>query len=82
MIKDLHFFSRVIVVQDFETLTFYVLFVSKPTSVIVCRIKKLVVSSQFNSFFILYICKARPFSLLVSEDKQTQTLVSFDPADV
>ena len=28
MIKDFHFFSRVIVVLDFETVTFYVLFVS------------------------------------------------------
>ena len=37
MIKDFHFFSRVIVVQDFETVTFYVLFVYKPTfSVIFC----------------------------------------------
>ena len=37
MIKDFHFFSRVIVVQDFETVTFYVLFVYKPTfSIIFC----------------------------------------------
>ena len=31
MIKDFHFFSGVIVVQDFKTVTFYVLFVYKPT---------------------------------------------------
>ena len=37
MIKDSYFFSRVIVVHDFETVTFYVLFVYKPTfSVIFC----------------------------------------------
>ena len=37
MIKDFHFFSRVIVVQDFETLTFYVLFVYKRAfSVVFC----------------------------------------------
>ena len=36
MIKD-YFFSRVIVVHDFETVTFYVLFVYRPTfSVIFC----------------------------------------------
>ena len=36
-IKDFPFFSRVIVVKDFETVTFYVLFVYKPTfSVIFC----------------------------------------------
>ena len=36
-IKDFNFFSKVIVVQDFETVTFYVLFVYKPTfSVIFC----------------------------------------------
>ena len=29
MNKDFHFFSRVIVAQDFETVTFYVLFVYK-----------------------------------------------------
>ena len=38
MIKDFSIsFSRVIIVQDFETVTFYVLFVYKPTfSVIFC----------------------------------------------
>ena len=38
MIKDFSiYFSRMIIVQDFETVTFYVLFVYKPTfSVIFC----------------------------------------------
>ena len=37
MIKDFHFFFNSNVVQDFETVTFYVLFVYKPTfSVIFC----------------------------------------------
>ena len=37
MIKDFSIsFSRVIIVQDFETVTFYVLFGYKPTSVIFC----------------------------------------------
>ena len=37
IIKDFFIsFSRVIIVQDFETVTFYVLFVYKPTSVIFC----------------------------------------------
>ena len=38
IIKDFFIsFSRVIIVQDFETVTFYVLFVYKPTfSVILC----------------------------------------------
>ena len=55
-----------IVVQDFETVTFYVLFVYKPTfSVIFCGMKRLGISSQFNSLFILYISTAKPFSLLV-----------------
>ena len=38
MIKDLSiFFSRVIIVQDFKTVTFNVLFVYKPTfSVVLC----------------------------------------------
>ena len=35
MIKDFYFFSRVIVVQDFKTVTFYVLFVYKPTSSVI-----------------------------------------------
>ena len=66
MIKDFSIsFSRVIIVQDFETLTVYVLFVYKPTlSVIFCGMKRLGVSSQFNSFFILYISRAKPFSLV------------------
>ena len=43
MIKDFSIsFSRVIIVRVFEAVTFYVLFVYKPTfSVIVCRMKKL-----------------------------------------
>ena len=67
MISDFHFFffSRVIVVQDFETVIFYVLFVYKPTSVIFCWMKRLHVSSQFNSLFILCMSTAKPFSLLV-----------------
>ena len=66
MIKDFSIsFSRVIIVQDFETVTFYVLFVYKPTfSVIFCCLKILRVSSQFNSLFILYIFTAKPFSLV------------------
>ena len=37
MIKDFSIsFSRVIIVQDFETAIFYVLFGYKPTSVIFC----------------------------------------------
>ena len=76
-----------IVVQDFETVTFYVLFVYKPTfSVIFSWMKRLHVSSQFNNLFILYISTTILFSLLVrgvywSEDKQTRNLVSFDPAN-
>ena len=66
MIKDFSIsFSRVIIIQDFETVTFYVLFVYKPTfSVIFCWMKRLGVSSQFNSLFILYISTAKPFSLV------------------
>ena len=55
-----------IVVQDFEAATFYVLFVYKQTfSVVFCWMKRLRVSSQFNSLFILYISTAKPFSLLI-----------------
>ena len=63
MIKDFFIsFSRVIVVQDFETVTFYVLFVYKPTfSVIFCWMKRPCVSSQFNNLFISYISTAKPF---------------------
>ena len=66
MIKDFSIsFSRVIIVQGFETVTFYVLFVYKPTfSVIFCWIKRVRVSSQFNSLFILYISPVKPFSLV------------------
>ena len=83
MIKDFSIsFSRVIVVQDFETVAFYVLFVFKPTfSVIFCWMKRLCVSSQFNSLFILYISTAKPLSLAYwSEEKQSRNLLSFDPA--
>ena len=57
MIKDFSIsFSRVIIVQDFETVTFDVLLVYKPTfSAIFSWMKRLGVSSQFNSLFILYI---------------------------
>ena len=76
-----NFFSRVIIVQEFETITFYVLFVYKPTlSVIFCWMKRLRVSS----LFILYISTAKPFSLVRgvywSEEKQARNLVSFVPA--
>ena len=66
MIKDVSIsFSRVIIVQDFETVTFYVLFVYKPTlCIIFCWMKRVRVSSQFNSLFILYISTAKPFSLV------------------
>ena len=58
-------FSRVIVVQDFETVTFYVLFVYKPIfSVLFCWIKRVRVSGKFNSLFILYISTAKPISLV------------------
>ena len=62
IIKDFFVsFSRVIIVQDFETATFYVLFVYKPTfSVIFCCIKRVRVSRKFNSLFILYISIAKP----------------------
>ena len=64
MIKDFSIsFSRVIIVQDFETVT--VLVGYKPTfSVIFCCIKRVRTSSQFNSLFILYISTAKPFSLV------------------
>ena len=60
-IRDLSItFSTVVIVQDFKTVTFNVLFVYKPTfSFVLCRMK-----SQFNSLFILYISTAKPFSLL------------------
>ena len=66
IIKDFFIsFSRVIIVQDFETVTFYVLFVYKPTfSVIFCSIKRVRVSRKFNSLFILYISTAKPISLV------------------
>ena len=56
MIKDLSIsFSRVIIVHNFEIVTFNALFVYKP---IFC------VFFQFNSLFILYISTAKLFSLL------------------
>ena len=72
-----------IIVQDFETVTFYVLFVYKPTfSVIFCWIKRVRVSRKFNSLFILYISIAKPIKgVYWSEDKQTRHLVSFDLAN-
>ena len=67
---------------------FVYLYIYKPTfSVVFCSMKKLHVSSQFNSLFILYISTAKSFSLLVrgyihgSDDKRTRNPVSFDPAN-
>ena len=67
IIKDFFIsFSREIIVQDFETVTFYVLFVYKPTfSVIFYWMKRVRISSQFNSLFILYISTAKHFSLVM-----------------
>ena len=67
MIKELSIsVSRVIVVHDFETVTFYVLSAYKPTFfVIFCWMKRVRISKQFNSLFILHISTAKPFSLLV-----------------
>ena len=66
IIKDFFIsFSRVTVVQDFETVTFYVSFVYTPTfSVIFCRIKRVRVSRKFNSLFILFISTAKPIILV------------------
>ena len=66
MIKDFSiFFSRVIIVQDFKAVTFNVLFVYKHAfSVVFYWMKRVHVSSQFNSLFIPYISTARPFSLV------------------
>ena len=66
MIKDFSIsFSRVTIVQDFQTVTFYVLFVYRPTfCVISCLMKKLGVSSQLNNLFILYISTAKLVSLV------------------
>ena len=77
-------FSRAIIVQDFETVTFYVLFVYKSTfSVIFGWIKRVHVSRKFNSLFILYISIAKPFKgVYWSEDKQTRHLISFDLANL
>ena len=70
-------FSRVIIVQDFETVSFCVLFVYKPTFSVIFWWK-------FNSLFILYISTPN-ISVLWraywSEDKQTRHLVSFDPTN-
>ena len=66
IIKDFFIsFSRVIIVQDFETVTFFVLFVYKPTFfVIFCWIKRARVSRKFNSLFVLYISTAKRISLV------------------
>ena len=63
MIKDFPVpFSRVIIVQDFETVTVHMLFVYKSSfAVIFCGKKRLGVSSQFKS---LFISTAKPFSLV------------------
>ena len=64
MIKDFSIsFSRVIIVQDFETVSFYVLSGYKQTFVIFCWTKRVRVSSQFNGVFILYISTAKPLVL-------------------
>ena len=58
-------FSRVVIVQDFETVTFYVLLVYMPTfCVIFCRIKRVRISRKFKSLFILYISTVKPISLV------------------
>ena len=70
-------FSREIIVQDFETVTFYVLFVYKPTfSVIFCWIKRVRVSRKFKSFHPIHFhsqtyqsCKR----VYWSEDAQANT---------
>ena len=66
MIEDFYIsFSRVIIVQDFETVPFHVLFVYKPTfSIIFCWMKRLRVLSQFSSLFTLYISTVKSFSLV------------------
>ena len=67
IIKDffISFSTVIIIVQDFETVTFYVLFVYKPTfSVIFCWIKRVRFSRKFNSLFIQHISKAKPISLV------------------
>ena len=65
MTKDFSIsFSRVIIVQDFETVICYVLFGYLPTSVIFCWIERVRISGQFNSVFILFISTAKPFSLV------------------
>ena len=66
LLKDFFIsFSRVIIVQDFETVTFYMLFVYKPIfSAIFCWIKWVHISRKFNSLFILYISTAKPISLV------------------
>ena len=65
-LKDLSIsFPRVMIVQDFKTVTFDVLFVCKPAfSVVFCWMKRVSVSSHFNSLFIIYISTAKPFSLV------------------
>ena len=49
MIKDFHFFSRVIVVQDFEIVTFYVLYVYKPTFSVIFCVSKLFENVEWSN---------------------------------
>ena len=66
MIKDFSIsFSRVTVVQDFETVTFYVLFVYKPTSsVIFCCMKGCSFQVSSIVFSSYTFPQQKPFSLL------------------
>ena len=65
MIKDFSIsFSRVIIVQDFETNFLCLICIQ---AVLLCYFllnERVRVSSQFNSPFILYISTAKPFSLV------------------
>ena len=51
-----------IIVQDFKTVTFNVLFVYKPTFSVVSAVRA---SSQFNSLFILLIFTVKPISWVI-----------------
>ena len=65
MIKDFSIsFSRVIIVQDFETVIFLCIIWIQTDLCYFLLNKKGDVSSQFNSGFILYISTAKPFSLV------------------
>ena len=65
MIKDFSIsFSRVTIVQDFETVTFCVICIQADLLCYFLLHERVPVSSQFNSLFILCISTAKPFSLL------------------